>query len=245
MLKIIECNQLLTEEYINQYIGDDYESHQMQMQEGKYTIESINDYQYQFSLSNLEDKQGVVGVIIRGDLLSEYHQNKLLKLFEDSRDNQIHLIFIDRADRLLDTIVSRGIVISEQSSFVFEDNQLHNFGKRIIKTSSQYQLMNDDAETFRILYKINANLQNGNINQAILNLNSLKLNKDTYNLFVNLVYNYLYETKRNDILTELFEIELRTVYQVNYNLQAIAMLITINGKKEYYERSDWSQKRNN
>lgn len=245
MLKIIETNLSVDEELIGQYLPAEYETYQMYLQENKYTIESISDYQNVFSLGKLDKMAGMAGIITNGELLSEYHQNKLLKLFEDSNDQQLHLLFIDRSDRLLDTVRSRGLILRDPTTFKYEDNELHNFGRKIVSSNAHYQLLLDNDPIFRVLYKIDANLNAPNINQGIININSVKLTADTYNLFTNLVYNHLYKTKRNDLLAELFEIELRSKYQVNYNLQAIGMLITIKGNKEYYERSDWSQKHNN
>lgn len=239
MLKIIEIDSVITEEVIYKYIGQETSYFQMQAVDGKFNIDSINEYLNYFTHVRMEGEI-CAGVIKSGEYLSEYHQNKLLKTFEESDDDQVHLLFIDRSDRLLETILSRGILIKEQIGFKFLDTELHNFAKPIISNSSLYQLLLDEDPIFRDLYKINKNLRVDNVEQAIINCSSIKFDKNYYQLFNNLVANYLYETKRLELLKTLFEIELKTKYQVNLGMQALTVLLEIKNNKEYYERSNWN-----
>ncbi|WOO86692.1 hypothetical protein RZE82_06125 [Mollicutes bacterium LVI A0039] len=240
MLKIIEINSEVTDEHIYKY-SNGYTGNYFEMPEidGKFTIDSIGDYLSYFTLAR--DAGDVdVGVIRNGNNLSEYHQNKLLKTFEESDDDQIHLIFIDRSDRLLETILSRSIVYRESITFEFQDTELHNFAKNIVTSIETYDLLMEEDPIFRELYKVNRNLQNGNIDQAIITCSSIKFDYDKYLLLNNLINNHLYATKRLDLLKFGFELELKSRYNVNYGLQVLALLIEIKNSKEYYERSSWN-----
>lgn len=239
MLKIIETNTEVTDgliaKYANGYQGTYFEMPEV---EAKISIEAVNDYLSYFTHQRVEDEL-FVGVIKNGSNLSEYHQNKLLKTFEESSDDQIHLIFIDRSDRLLETIRSRSVIYKESQSFEFQDSELHKFAKQIVTTNEGYELLLKEDQIFRELYKINKNLENGNIDQAIINCASIKFDNDKYLLFNNLVNNHLYKTKRLELLKFGFDIEVKTKYQVNLGLQALSLLIEIKNSKEYYERSSW------
>lgn len=239
MLKIIEIDSVITDQIIYKHIGQETSYFQMQAVDGKFNIDSINEYLNHFTHVRI-DNEICVGVIKNGEYLSEYHQNKLLKTFEESDDDQIHLLFIDRSDRLLETILSRGMIIKEQVGFKFLDTELHKFAKPLISNGNLYQLLLDEDPIFRELYKINKNLRVGNIEQAIINCSGIKFDKNYYQLFNNLVANYLYETKRLELLKMLFDIELKTKYQVNLGMQALTVLLEIKNNKEYYERSNWN-----
>ncbi len=239
MLKIIEINTAVTDEIITKYSKYHGQYYEMPEIDGKYTIDSIQDYLGCFTHTRLEGEK-TVGVIRNGGNLSEYHQNKLLKSFEESGDDQIHLLFIDRSDRLLETIISRSIIYQESISFVFQDSELHKFAKDIVKTIDQYNLLLKEDDIFRELYKINRSLKNGNIDQAIITCSSLKFDNTKYQLFNNLIQNHLYATKRLDLLNYVFEIELKTKYNVNLGMQVLSILIAIKNSKEYYERSNWN-----
>ncbi len=239
MLKIIEIQSQVDFEIIDKYSPTNCKFIEMFEVDDKYNIDSINDYIEAFSHARVEN-EAFVGVIKNSSNLSEYHQNKLLKTFEESADDQIHLLFIDRSDRLLETIISRGIVYKESIKFVYEDNKLHNFARKIITSSEGYKLLCEEDEIFRQLYKIEMSLNNQNIDQAILFSSQINFDKTKYKLFNNLVLNYLYEKKRNDLIREVFAIEMKTNYQVNLGLQVLSVLIIIKNNKEYYERSHWS-----
>ncbi len=239
MLKIIELNSEVTDSLIAKYSGYDGQYFEMSEIDGKFNIDCINDYLGYFTHARADDEV-YVGVIRNGSNLSEYHQNKLLKTFEESDDDQIHLIFIDRSDRLLETILSRSIVYRESINFEFQDTELHNFAKDIVTTIETYDLLMAEDEIFRNLYKIKRNLTAGNIEQAIINCSSIKFDGPKYTLFNNLVINHLYATKRLDLLKFVFEIELKTKYQVNLGMQVLSILIEIKNSKEYYERSSWN-----
>lgn len=239
MLKIIELNSELTEELIYKYSDQTENYFEMENSDGKYTIDSINDYLNRFTYARSEDEI-TVGLIRYGSNLSDYHQNKLLKTFEESDDDQIHLIFIDRSDRLLETILSRAIIFRESISYEFQDSELHNFAKNIISSIETYDLLMKEDPYFRELYKINRNLETGNLEQAIITCSVIKFDQVKYELFNNLIINFLYRAKRLDLLKYVFEIELKTKYQVNLSLQVLAVLIKIKNSKEYYERSNWS-----
>ncbi len=239
MLKIIELNSSVTEEIIAKYSQNSNEVIFMQLENDKYTIDSINEYINCFSYSREYDDT-IVGIILNGHKLSDYQQNKLLKTFEESKDNHIHLIFIANKNLLLDTILSRAIVLNEQNQFEYKHSKLHDFAKEIITTSEAYSLLLAEDEIFRQLYKIKNNLEANNIELAIVSCSQIKFDKVKYSLFNKLIQNYLYQRKRTSILKYLFEVELRTKYQVNLDLQALLVLIQIKNNKEYYERSSWS-----
>ncbi len=239
MLKIIETSNSATDQLIVKYSGYEGQYFEMPEIDGKYTIDSIQDYLTCFTHARIEGEK-TVGVIKNGSNLSEYHQNKLLKSFEESDDDQIHLLFIDRSDRLLETIISRSVIYQEDISFEFQDSELHKFAKEIVKTTDQYSLLLKEDEIFRELYKIRRSLQNGNIDQAIITCSAIKFDMSKYQLFNNLVLNHLYATKRLDLLNYVFEIELKTKYNVNLGMQVLAVLIAIKNSKEYYERSNWN-----
>lgn len=239
MLKIIEINSTITDDLIEKYASYDGGYYEMTEIDGKFNIDSINDYLSYFTHARLEGEK-YVGVIRNGSNLTEYHQNKLLKTFEESDDDQIHLIFIDRSDRLLETILSRSIVFRESINFEFQDTELHNFAKDIVSTIETYDLLLAEDDVFRELYKINRNLKAGNIDQAIINCSGIKFDGPKYTLFNNLVLNHLYETKRLDLIKFVFEIELKSKYQVNLGMQVLSILIQIKNGKEYYERSNWN-----
>lgn len=240
MLKIIEINSPVTDQHIakytNNYVGNYYEMPEI---DGKFTIDSINDYLNYFTHARAESEV-YIGVIRNGNNLSEYHQNKLLKTFEESADDQIHLIFIDRSDRLLATVLSRSLIYREDIAFEYLDTELHNFAKEIVTTTEAYSLLKDEDPYFRELYKIFLNLQTWNIDKAIITCSSIKFDYQKYLLLNNLINNFLYKTKRLDLLQNGFEIELRARYQVNYGLQVLALLIKLKNSKEYYERSNWN-----
>ncbi len=238
MLKIIETSSYISEELIEKYSSNvDYTL--MYHEENKYTIDSINEY-----LSVFDHRRAPgeiqVGVIKAGADLSVYHQNKLLKTFEDSDDDQIHLLFTTSIDNLLPTIISRGILFREDIEFKFVDSELHNFAKTIVYSAPSYDLLKNEDEIFRTLYKIRKFISNGNIDGAIIECSKTKFTKVTFQLFVRLIQNVLYEQKRLDLLTELFEVERQCNYQVNLNMQATKLLVIIKQKKEYYERSNWN-----
>lgn len=239
MLKVIEVNSEITIDLIEKYGVKNAEPIEMMAFDGKYNIDSINDYLNYFTHTRVEDEV-FVGVIKNGSSLSEYHQNKLLKTFEESSDDQIHLLFIDRSDRLLETILSRAIVYRESVNFDFQDTELHKFAKPLVTTIETYDLLLAEDKIFRELYKIRKNLVAGNIDQAIINNSGIKYDRHTFLLFTNLVQNYLYETKRLDLLKFVFEVELKAKYQVNLGMQALSILIQIKNSKEYYERSSWN-----
>lgn len=239
MLKIIEVNTDITTDLIEKYGSKNANYIEMVEFDGKYNIDSINEYLGYFT--HVQDEGEVfVGVIKNGSNLSEYHQNKLLKTFEESSDDQIHLIFIDRSDRLLETILSRAIVYRESITFNFLDTELHKFAKPLVTTIETYDLLMAEDDIFRELYKINKNITSGNIDQAIVNCSGIKFDRNTYLLFNNLIQNYLYQTKRLDLLKFVFEIELKAKYQVNLGMQVLSILIEIKNSKEYYERSSWN-----
>ncbi len=239
MLKIVEISSEVPENLITKYSQYNGQYFEMPEIDGKFTIECINDYLSYFTHARMEGEK-YVGVIRNGSNLSEYHQNKLLKTFEESDDDQIHIIFIDRSDRLLETILSRSIIYRESIDFKFQDTELHNFAKDIVTTIETYDLLMAEDSIFRDLYKINRSLRDGNIDQAIINCSGIKFDKPRYLLFNNLVLNHLYATKRLDLLKFVFEIEAKTKYQVNLGLQVLSILIEIKNGKEYYERSNWS-----
>lgn len=239
MLKVIEVNCEPSLELIEKYSVCKYSLVEMFEVGDKYNIDSISDYINAFNHARFEGEV-VVGVIKNGSNLTEYHQNKLLKTFEESGDDQIHLLFIDRSDRLLATILSRAIIYRESINFEFLETELHKFAKPIISNIETYELLQAEDPIFRVLYKVKKNLVSGNIEQAIINCSSIKFDAPKYTLFNNLILNILYETKRLDLLQKVFEIELKTKYQVNLGLQALAILIQIKNNKEYYERSSWN-----
>lgn len=239
MLKVIEVNSEVSIDLIEKYGSKNSVYNEMMEFDGKYNIDSINDYLSYFTHARDEDEI-FVGVIRNGSNLTEYHQNKLLKTFEESSDDQIHLLFIDRSDRLLETILSRAIVYREGISFEFQDSELHKFAKPIVTTIETYDLLLAEDPIFRELYKLRKNLVAGNLDQAIINCSGIKFDRHMYLLFSNLVQNFLYETKRLDLLKYVFEVELKSKYQVNLGLQVLSILIEIKNSKEYYERSSWN-----
>lgn len=239
MLKIIEVNDKVSDDLIFKYSTDNCNYFELPLIDDKYTIESVNEYLNYFSHSRNEGEI-VVGVIKDGSKLSEYHQNKLLKTFEDSADDQYHLIFIDKNERLLSTILSRALTYKSDVNFKYEDNDLHNFAKKIITSQAGYNLLKEEDEIFRKLYVINKNIEVGNLEKAILNCSKINFNNVTYSLFNNLILNNLYKNKRLDLLKYVFELEGRTQYNINLNIQALSILIEIKNSKEYYERSSWS-----
>lgn len=239
MLKIIEVSSDVSIDLIDKYSVSNGQMFEMMEFDGKYNIDSINDYLSYFTHARDEDEV-FVGIIKNGSNLTEYHQNKLLKTFEESNDDQIHLIFIDCSDKLLETILSRAIVYRESIVYQFQDSELHKFAKPLISSIESYDLLLSEDPVFRELYKINKNLYAGNIDQAIINCSAIKFDRIKYQLFNNLVLNYLYETKRIDLLDFIFETELMSVYQVNLGLLVLRNLIKIKNSKEYYERSSWN-----
>lgn len=239
MLKIIEVSSDVSIDLIDKYSSPNGQMFEMMEFDGKYNIDSINDYLGYFTHAR-DENEVFVGIIKNGSNLSEYHQNKLLKTFEESNDDQIHLIFIDRSDKLLETILSRAIVYRESIVYQFQDSELHKFAKPLISSIESYDLLLSEDPVFRELYKINKNLHAGNIDQAIINCAAIKFDRIKYQLFNNLVLNYLYETKRIDLLDYIFETELMSVYQVNLGLLVLRNLIKIKNSKEYYERSSWN-----
>ncbi len=239
MLKIIELNKEVSTDLIEKYGSKNCSYNEMMEFDGKYNIDSINDYLNYFTHARAEGEV-FVGVIRNGNNLTEYHQNKLLKTFEESSDDQIHLLFIDRSDRLLETILSRAVVYRESINFEFQDTELHKFAKPIVSSTETYDLLLAEDPIFRELYKVRKNLVAGNLEQAIINCSAIKFDRHTYLLFSNLIQNFLYETKRIDLLKFVFEIELKSKYQVNLGLQVLSILIEIKNSKEYYERSNWN-----
>lgn len=239
MLKIIELSSEVTFDLIEKYSLKNGQLFEMMEFDGRYNIDSINDYLSYFTHARDADEV-FVGIIKNGSNLTEYHQNKLLKTFEESNDDQIHLIFIDRSDRLLETILSRAIVYRESITYQYQDSELHKFAKPIIGSIEGYDLLLAEDPVFRELYKINKNLYSGNIDQAIINCTNIKFDKTKYQLINNLILNFLYDTKRIDLLDFVFETELMSVYQVNLGLLVLRVLIKIKNSKEYYERSSWN-----
>ncbi len=240
MLKIIETNKQVTDQLISKYVNNvQFESFQMPLIDNKYVIEGINEYINFFY--HIKDEQKIqVGIISKGHLLSEYQQNKLLKTFEDSDDKQIHLLFIDRSDRLLETIISRALVFTNAHINDYNDSKLHQFARNIIYTNEQYQLLLDADLWYSQLYKVERYLRGNQYEQIIILLAKERLNRVQFELFLNLIHNYLYEAKRLDLLEYVFEIEIRSKFQVNLNLQAVNIIIELKNNKEYYERSHWS-----
>lgn len=240
MFKIIETMKSVSNDLISTYTETtNFEKFVMPLVDGKYSIESINEYTNHFSLKPA-DQEVRVGIITDGHLLSEYHQNKLLKIFEDSSDDEFHLILIDRSDRLLDTILSRAIISKELDEYSYLENKLHDFAKDIIITGDQYRLLSEDSDYFQTLYKVSKFVSNGQIDNAIVQIGRIKLDNVRFGLFINCLNKIFYETKRIDLLEQAFETEMRCKFQVNLNVQALNLLIKVKNSKEYYERSNWS-----
>ncbi|MFV0246375.1 MAG: hypothetical protein ACK5HS_00325 [Mycoplasmatales bacterium] len=225
MLKIIKTNKEIDQETILKYAPPTNDVVYMMQDDNKYNVDLIEHYVQNFMF--IKDEEYRVGIIKEADKLSEKHQNKLLKFFENSDDNTIHLMFVSNEEHLLDTIKSRGnIYYDGKFDGEFNDSNIHKFAKTIITNSSQYNLLLEDESIFVSLYNINEVLLLNKIDEVIIQSSLIKLDQDTYKLLLNMLLNYYRQKNNYNAIEEILRVDEKPT-TLNLNLQIDALLIKL------------------
>ncbi len=221
MFKIIVSNKVINEIVIREYCKSD-EYYELEKIDDKYVIESVQRYINFFAYKSSLKK---VGIISNGNELSVVVQNKLLKVLEETQEKEEHYLFVSNINSLLDTIVSRAVVIVEHSTYEFKpQNKLEVFFADIIESRKDEEYFRENEEYFRGLYGVCHTIVRAEYNVAIIKASSIEFDRVNVEYFIKWVENYCYTIQKYEEIKKLFNLEKRANYQVNYNLLVDVMI---------------------
>jgi DNA polymerase III delta prime subunit len=196
--------------------------------DGKISTEMVIGYCDYFNLKSQSDQN--VGVIYDFNLISEVGQNKLLKTIEENMDNTFHIFLATSMNSILETILSRVILIDYSHLFKTEDEFYNSYINSIdyykeYQSNEVYQKQTKKAAQFIDKFEFE-NL----ITYIYINVDA----KDKvihYMLFL-VIINSMKNNK--EYLLSLRALNFEEFF-VNTNLRLQLLSLIINLKKEFYE----------
>lgn len=220
MFKIVVTKNEVSRSKVEEYCTQSY--NELLQIEDKYTIEEIQRYINFFSYRSEEKK---VGLIRYGNNLSIGMQNKLLKVLEETTESDEHVMFVTTLNGMLDTIKSRALIINENSEYQFKAmNKLEVFFSDIIFSENDAKFFYENEEYFRLLYSVCEAISRGEINVAVIKCAGIDFDKERIVYLFKWIENFIYQCGKVEKVIEVFELEKRINFQVNYNLLATMII---------------------
>lgn len=223
---------------VNEFFGINYEFDKITTRtnayvkpfEDKITSEQTNNYIDELAHTTLNSKQKF-GLIENFELLSVANQNKLLKTFEDNKDNTLQIIVVSDANKMIRTIRSRMLILDFRNE-TLEYNCLDSerpFYEQIIKNQTELDYIKENEDYARTLMKIFELAKREQFDQVYILYTTRfsQFDKTLNRLIVRILYQALYEQGNLRLLKELFKYEQRLSYNLNEQLQIEALIIEI------------------